>query len=437
MSSRIRLLSFLTHSPINHTLLSWTDERDQRLAGLRSFDYWQDLARTLERGCFDGAFFADTLGGFEHYKERVDEAVKYAVWWPPHDPMPVIATMAAATKHLGMAVTLSLSGTHPYLAVRTLSTLDCLSNGRIGWNIVTGSLRGEHRALGLDQMEHDERYERAEEYLDICYKLWDGVSDDAILIDRENGIFADPSRVDRVRVDGRYLKIDAVPPTLPSPQRRPVLFQAGSSGRGQRFAAKHADAIFAIQPSAESMRKLVDKFADGAKQAGRPGGSRVTFGLHVVLGGTEEEAKREYAHIVDRIPIEGALSRLSGSLGVDFSKFELDKPLEEMETQSSRGLMVSAMTSMAGSGRATLREAAVRWAAAAGCMPVVGTPEQVADKIESLWRETGAFGFNITPSVTPLAVADFVDHVVPILQRRGLVRKEYTGATFRDNLLND
>ena len=162
---------------------------------------------------------------------------------------------------------------------------------------------------------------------------------------------------------------------------------------------------------------------------------RVTYGLHVVLGGTEAEAQRKYRELVDRIPVEAALTRLSGSLGVDFSKFELDQPLEEMPTESSHGLMRSAMTAMTGDGRATLREASLRWAVAAGCPPVVGTPEQVAKKLEDLWRETGCYGFNITPSVTPDYVTDFVDQVVPLLQARGIFRREYTGKTFRDNLL--
>lgn len=430
-SSQMHLLSFLTHSPINHTTLSWADPNDQRLAGFRSLDYWQDLARTLERGCFDGAFFADTLGGFEHYRDRFYEAMQYAVWWPTHDPMPLMSVMAAATKHLGLAVTLSLSGIHPYLAVRTFGTLDNLTNGRIGWNIVTGNLRGEHRALGHEQMDHDERYERAEEYLALCEKFWSGVPPEAILADGQKRIFADPEQIKLVKHEGKYFRSFTAPPTLPSPQGRPVLFQAGSSGRGQRFAVDHADAIFAIQPNAAAIKKL--RLSLEAVAEGKP--VRLTCGLHVVLGGTEEQAQHKYRELVDRIPIEAALTRLSGSLGVDFSKFELDKPLQEMHTDASQGLMRSAMIAVAG-GEATLREAALRWAVAAGCPPLIGTPEQVAAKLEEMWRESGCYGFNITPSVTPEYVVDFVDQVVPLLQARGIYRREYTGKTFRENLLS-
>ncbi len=432
MPKQMHLLSFLTHSPINHTTLSWADPADQRLEGLRSLPYWMDLARTLERGCFDGAFFADTLGGFEHYRDRFHEAMEYAVWWPTHDPMPLMAPMAAVTEHLGLAATLSLSGTHPYLAVRTLGTLDNLTNGRIGWNIVTGNLRGEHRALGNPQMDHDERYERAEEYMELCHAYWRGVPPEAIVADGTRPMFADPDKVTLVAHQGKYFSSHTAPPTLPSPQGRPVLFQAGSSGRGQRFAVKHADAIFAIQPNAPAMRKLQASLDAVSEQGPVP----VTYGLHVVLGGTEAEAQRKYDELVGRIPIEAALTRLSGSLGVDFDKFELDMPLEEMPTDASQGLMRSAMTAMTGDGRATLREASLRWAVAAGCPPIIGTPEQVAQKLEDLWRETGCHGFNITPSVTPEYVVDFVDQVVPLLQARGIFRREYSGKTFRENLLS-
>jgi long-chain alkane monooxygenase len=163
----MHLISFLINSPINHTILSWSDPADERLEMLGSLKRWQQLAKTYERGLFDGIFFADTPGVFDRYKERSDEAVRYGVCWPPHDPVVLLSALAAATERLGLAVTLSISANHPYQAVRSLSTLDYLSGGRIGWNIVTGHLRGEHRALGLDQLDHDARYDRADEYMDV------------------------------------------------------------------------------------------------------------------------------------------------------------------------------------------------------------------------------------------------------------------------------
>ncbi len=430
----MHLISFLINSPINHTILSWSDPKDERLEALGSLKRWQRLAQIYERGLFDGIFFADTPGVFDRYKERSEEAVRYGVCWPSHDPVVLLSALAAATERLGLAVTLSISSTRPYQAVRSLSTLDYLSGGRIGWNIVTGHLRGEYRALGLDQMEHDARYDRADEYMEVCRALWSGVHEGAVLADKQSGLFADPAKVDVIQHQGTYFRCHTVPPALPSRQGHPVLFQAGSSGRGQRFAIKNADVVFAIQPHMTGMKTFMQQLHSAAREADMPA-PKVTFGMQPILGGTEAEAKRRLDELSARIPLEAALSRLSGSLGVDFSKMELDRPLEEQKTQGSEGLM-KAMSASFENKRFTLREAAVRWGLAVGIPQLVGTPEQVADQLEAIWRETGCHGFNLTPTITPSSVEEFVDEVVPILQRRGIFRREYAGETFRENLLN-
>lgn len=437
MSNRMHLISFLIHSPINHSINSWTDPADNRIDALGSYAAWQDLARTLERGCFDAVFFADTPGVYDRYRESPDDALRYAVCWPCHDPMAVVPAMAAVTEHLGFAVTKSVSAIPPYALVRALSTFDYLSGGRCGWNVVTGILRGEHRAMGNEQMAHDERYDRADEYMEVCDKLWSGLRPGSILIDKEKGLFADPSKIKLVEHAGRYFQCHTPPPVLPSAQGRPVIFQAGSSGRGQRFAVEHAEVMFSIQPHLEGMKRYMSAIEASARQHDRIDPVRVTFGIQAVLGGTEEEARRNQKRIAERIPIEAALSRLSGSLGVDFSTFELDRPLEEMATDTSQGMM-QAMTAMVGGGRRmTLREVAMHWASCVGMKQLVGTPEQVADEMEQLWRETGCFGFNVSPTVNNSSVADFVDQVVPILQRKGVFRTEYTARTLRGNLMDD
>ncbi len=430
----MRLISFLIHSPINHSILSWTDPQDERLAALGSLKAWQDLARTLEKGRFDAVFFADTPGIYDRYRERVDESVRYGVCWPPHDPTVLLPAMAAATEHLGLAVTMSLSAIPPYGAVRTLSTLDYLSGGRVGWNVVTGHLRGEYRAMGLDQLDHDERYDRADEYLEVCHKLWNGIRPGAIQMDRATGQFADPDKVDRIDHQGKYFRCQGVTPVLPSAQGHPVIFQAGSSGRGQAFAVKHAEVMFSIQPHVEGMKRYMAQIEAAAAEHGRKDPVRVTFGVQPILGGTEAEAQQNYKDLVARVPVDAALARLSGSLGVDFSKFELDKPMEELETQASRGMM-KAMSAMVGGGRRfTLREVAYLWGTAVGMMPIIGTPEQVAEKMESIWRETGCTGFNVTPTQNDQSVRDFVEEIVPRLQRRGVYRTDYEHSTLRDNL---
>ncbi|GGI27311.1 MULTISPECIES: NtaA/DmoA family FMN-dependent monooxygenase [Bradyrhizobium] len=432
MRGGMHLIGFLINSPINHTILSWSDPADQRLEAMGSLKRWQRLAQTYERGLFDGLFFADTPGVFDRYKERSDEAVRYGVCWPPHDPVVLLSALAAATDRLGLAVTLSISANHPYQAVRSLSTLDYMSGGRVGWNIVTGHLRGEYRALGLNQLDHDQRYDRADEYMEVCRALWSGVREGAVQADRTTGVYADPAKVDIINHEGEYFRCHTVPPALPSRQGHPVLFQAGSSGRGQRFAQKHADVVFSIQPHLGGMKTFMQELGAASGSAAAP---KVTFGVQPILGSSEAEARRRLDEFAARIPLEAALSRLSGSLGVDFSQVELDLPLEEQKTQASQGLM-KAMSASFENRRFTLREAAVRWGLAVGMPQLIGTPEQVADQLETIWRETGCHGFNITPTTTPSSVEEFVDQVIPILQKRGVFRTAYEGETFRENLLN-
>jgi long-chain alkane monooxygenase len=433
MSQQMHLVSFLIHSPINHTVLSWADPADNKLASLSDIGLWQDLARTLERGMFDGVFFADTPGVFDRYRDSMEDALKYGVCWPIHDPVPLLSALAAATTHLGLATTVSTGAHHPYALVRSLSTLDYMSGGRVGWNIVTGHLRGEHRAFGLPLLEHDERYDRAEEYMDVCYALWDSVADDAILADRESGVFADPAKIKVVDHEGKYFKCHTVGPCWPSPQRRPVLFQAGSSGRGQLFAFKHADITFSIQPTLERARRYMADYRATAAEAGMSEPPGVSFGMQPVLGGTEEEARAKLDALIERMPPEACIARLSGTMGVDFSGFELDQPLQEMKTDGSQGLM-RAFAGNFGDKPFTLREVAQKWGLSVGIPQAVGTPEQVADQMELWWRETGCVGFNLTPTIVPSSVSDFVDQVVPILQKRGIYRTEYEGKTFRENL---
>jgi FMN-dependent oxidoreductase (nitrilotriacetate monooxygenase family) len=432
MQRQIHLVSFLINSPMNHTVLSWADQKDNRVQALGSLKLWQELAQTLERGRFDGIFFADTPGVFDRYKDRVDEAVRYGVCWPSHDPVVLLSALASATTHLGLATTMSTSAYHPWTIVRQLSTVDYLSGGRVGWNIVTGHLRGEHRALGLEQMDHDRRYDRADEYMQVCYDLWNSIGEGAILADKERGIFADPSKIKLLQHEGEFFRCQTIAPVLPSPQKRPVLFQAGTSGRGQRFGIQHGDVVFAIEPNLAGMKRYVAGLnATAAEMGVKPPG--VTFGVQPIVGGTEAEAEARLDGLIERIPLDAALARLSGTMGVDFSAFDLDRPLQEVQTQASQGLM-KAFTSVLGDRPFTLREVAIRWGLSVGMPQIVGSPEQVADQLETIWRETGCHGFNVTPHVMPSSVEDFVDQVVPILQKRGIYRTDYEGTTFRENL---
>ncbi len=435
MSSKMHLMQMLIHTACTHTLLGWADPLDEQLDGLQDFAYWQKLARTLERGCFDGVFFADSPATHAVYKGSVVPSVQYGASWPNHDPMPLVAIMAAATKHLGIGVTLSTTGTTPYLATRRISTLNYLSRGRVGWNIVSGFSNAEHLANGMGvQMAHDERYDQADEFMAICYQLWDSVPADAILRNAATGQFADPDKIRQVDYKGKYLSCKAVAPVLPSSYGRPLLFQAGSSGRGMKFAMDHAEVIFAIQGHVAGMKKSMEQLRVAATTHGKSPDPKVLFGLQPIVRSTEAEAKQRAEELKQRIPLDAILARLSGVFGVDLSQFDPEMPLSEMDTQASRGLMSATLS--AADGRAvTLREAAAQWALSVAIPQLIGTPEQVAAEIERMWRETGCYGFNLSPTTNPDSVDDFVDHVVPILQRRGVYRSAYEGETFRDNLM--
>ena len=435
MSSKMHLLQMFLHTSMTHTLMGWADPIDQQLDGLEDYSYWQKLALTLERGRFDGAFFADSPATHGVYKESVVPSVEWGVIWPNHDPMPLVAVMTAATKHLGLGVTMSTNGTSPYLATRRISTLNYLSKGRVGWNIVSGFSQAEHLACGLgQQIEHDERYNMADEFMEICYLLWNSVPTSAILRNKKTLQFADPDQVKRVDFKGKYFQCKAVTPTLPSPYGHPVLFQAGSSGRGMQFAMKHAEVIFAIQNHVEGMKKTMVQLKAEAQKYGASD-PKVIFALQPIVRSTELEARRRMEELIERIPLEANLARMSGVFGLDLSKFDPDKPLtDSANSQGSRGLMAAAMTNEKGES-VTLREVAKKWALGPAIPLIVGTPEHVASEIERIWRETGCHGFNLSPTTNPDSVEDLVDHVIPILQKRGVFRTEYEASTFRENLM--
>ena len=435
MAQQIRLFQMLLHTSITHTLMAWADPADRQLEGLEDYGYWQDIARTLERGCFDGVFFADSPATHGVYRGSVRTSVEWGVIWPNHDPMPLIAVMSAATKHLGLCVTLSTNGTSPYLANRRISTLNYLSRGRVGWNIVSGFSKAEHMACGLGkQIEHDERYDMADEFMEICYRLWDGVPARAILRDKASGRFADADLVREVDFEGKYYRCKGVGPTLPSPYGRPMLFQAGSSGRGMEFAMKHAEVIFSIQAHVPGMQKTMAQLKSEALKHG-VGERKVIFGLQPIVRSTEAEARRRMEELTQRVPLEANLARMSGVFGMDLSQFDPDQPLpDSSHSQGSRGLMASAMTNEKGE-QLTLREVARRWALGPTIPQIVGTPEMVAGEIERIWRETQCLGFNLSPTTNPDSIEDIVDHVIPILQKRGVFRTSYESDTLRGNLL--
>ena len=413
----------------------WTRD-DTRQLEYTQLDPWVELAQILEKGCFDALFLADVIGVYDTYRGGPETSIIEGMQIPVNDPALLIPAMAHATENLGFAYTSSVLQTHPFAFARQISTLDHLSRGRVGWNIVTTYLPNAGENFGLGGLpSRDERYDLADEYLDVTYKLWEGSwEDDAVLRDTGRGIYADPSKIHRINHVGKHFDVAGPHLSEPSPQRTPLLFQAGSSTRGRRFAAKHAECVFIVE-SLRSLRGPSSIIADIRTQAtlqGRhPDDIRFFQGLSLVIGGTEAEAKAKEAEYLEQFSTEGALAHLSGSIGVDLSAIDLDQPLETIDSQGMRGPVKSLIDS-APDKTQTFRDLARSLSG----RYLTGAPEQIADALQE-WQEVGVDGFNLVYSVTPGTFVDFIDAVVPILQARGLMQREYAPGPLRQKIFGE
>jgi FMN-dependent oxidoreductase (nitrilotriacetate monooxygenase family) len=319
---------------------------------------------------------------------------------------------------------------------RRLSSLDHLSGGRIAWNIVSSYSKSEWDAYGAEMSDRSLRYERLEEYMELCYKLWGSYEPDAIVADKASGIYADPTKIHEVRHEGQFFRCRARHFVAPSPQGRPVLWQAGSSDRGRDFAAKHAEAIFAVLPTVKRMQHYTNdvnnRLDTGFNRA--PGSVKLIFGVQTVVGETRAEAQEKHERIKACIPPEGALAWISGHFGLDFSKFDLNEHIQNIEVPGIQGLFESIVYARDGA-PVTVGEAAMIYAQGMGMPVLVGTAGDIADQLEVYLDEGGADGFMLIATYTPGCFEEFVDLVVPELQRRGRYRTQYRGETLRANLL--
>ncbi|MDM0056652.1 LLM class flavin-dependent oxidoreductase [Variovorax fucosicus] len=417
---------------INHGL--WAHPRD-RSGEYNTIEHWTDIARTLERGLFDGLFIADIVGVYDIYQGNVDTTLRESIQLPVNDPLLLVSAMAAVTQNLGFGVTVNLTYEQPYLLARRFSTLDHLTRGRIGWNIVTGYLDSAARAMGLSaQTAHDERYDRADECLEVLYKLWEGSWEDgAVRRDKAARVFADPARVHKVQHEGRYYKVDGYHLSEPSPQRTPVLFQAGSSGRGQRFAGRHAECVFISPPNKEAARKSVQSLREQLVQAGRrPDDVKVFVGAAVVTGATHREAQEKYADYRQYASREAGLAHFSASVGIDYAGYDLDAPIEYGKTNAIESAARTAEQ------HGWTRRRLLELFALGGRYPaIVGDPSEVADTLQSWVDETGVDGFNLSRTVVPESYEDFVDLIVPELQQRGVYKTEYAQGSLRRKLFDE
>jgi FMN-dependent oxidoreductase (nitrilotriacetate monooxygenase family) len=435
VTREIRLNAFEMNCVGHQSPGMWRHPRD-RSWQYRELAYWTDLARLLELGKFDGVFIADVVGVYDVFNGNINAALRDATQIPVNDPLQLVPVMASVTEHLGFGLTASVSFEHPYTFARRLSTLDHLSKGRAGWNIVTSYLDSGARNVGLSgQTGHDERYDIADEYLEVCYKLWEGSWEDgAVLRDRERGVFTDPAKVHPIKHEGRYFKVPGVHLCEPSPQRTPLLYQAGSSGRGKQFAGRHAECVFVAAPSKPALKKAVASIRSAAVAAGRDPHAVKIFNMQTaIVDATDAKAQAKSADYRGFFSREGALALLSGWKNCDFGAYDFDAPLADIKADSVRSSL-EAYSMIEGGGVRTVHELA-DWVGIGGFGPLfVGGPSTVADLLQEWVEETDVDGFNLTYAVAHETFADIVEHLVPELQRRGAYKRDYAPGTLREKL---
>lgn len=397
---------------------------------------WQDMAVVLERAKFDLIMLGDSLAVPGTYQGRMDAYLRYAEHAPFHDPSPLIAIMAAATRRIGLALTLSTTFCPPFLLARLMTTLDHLSSGRAAWNVVTSYKIEEALNFGYHELlDHDQRYDRADEYLELCAQLWSSWEPDAVVMDPRTNTFADPTKVHAIDFQGAYYRSRGPLNVTPSPQGRPVIIQAGTSERGQDFAAQHAEAIIAPRETAKEMKQFYDQFKARVRKFGRaPEACKIFFLAKPIIADTNEAAQERADTLYANAPVEAGLAALSTLLQTDLSAYDLDQPLPaSLERQAIQGIRSQLDRFYLAGQTPTLREIATR-KVSLDSAPFIGTPERVADSLARTMEEVGGDGFAIRQGIWPGYVNPFVEQVIPLLQQRGVVRTEYAGTMLRDHL---
>jgi FMN-dependent oxidoreductase (nitrilotriacetate monooxygenase family) len=436
MAREIRLNAFVMQSPVHHSPGLWRHPADRSLDYV-DLEYWTDLAQILERGKFDSLFVADSMSTTDVFGGSYHGALAVGAQIPKLDPIVSVAAMAAVTQHLGFGVTSNALYEPPFPFARRMSTLDHLTDGRIGWNIVTGHTVSGSRAVGERGLTpHDQRYDEAEEYLEAVYALWESSwDDDAVVRDGARHIYADPAKIRRITRRGKRFSLDALHLAEPSPQRTPVLFQAGASTRGRAFAAAHAECIFVSGPTAQVIGPVVADTRRRAAALGRDPAELLFFSMATaIVAATEAEAQAKLADYRRYINPQAALILFSGWTGIDFSTYDLDAPIR-FEGKTDGLISAIEAFSIADPDRVwTVRELAEHNAIGGRGPVFIGDPGQVADQVEAWVDATGVDGLNLSYAVTPGGFADFGTYVVPELQRRGRFKLEYTAGTLREKL---
>lgn len=427
---QIKLGMFLR--PAGHHLAAWRHPNAQADAGV-VFERFLEVARIAERGCFDMLFSADSATANAVFDEAGLRRMSYVAWI---EPFTLLAALASVTKRIGLVCTASTTFEEPFSLARKFASLDHVSHGRAGWNLVTS---GNHTAAANfsrdEHMPKGERYRRAREFADVVLGLWDSWDDDAFCRDRDSGVFFDPAKMHTLNHVGARFKVMGPLNVARSPQGRPVLVQAGASEDGKQLAAETAEVVFTAAPTIEEGRAFYADLKGRMGALGRdPDGLKIMPGFFVTVGETQAQAQEKRETLQRLIHPEVGLALLSQRMGIDLSGHDVDGPVPEVAPDAVVSSRVTLLMDMARRDNLTIRQLYTQIAGGRGHYDICGTPAQIADVMQE-WFETGAAdGFNIMPPMFPDSLVDFVDCVVPELQRRGLFRTAYEGATLRENL---
>ncbi|KAH8176739.1 luciferase-like monooxygenase domain-containing protein [Sarocladium implicatum] len=422
----------------------WTHPDDESWR-FNDIKHWTELAQLLEKGKIHGMFIADVLGAYDVYKgpENPNPAIISGAQWPVNEPLAMVPAMAAVTKSLGFGVTAATTYEAPYHLARRLSTVDHLTGGRLGWNIVTGYMDSAAKNIGMDgQRPHDERYQVAEEYVDVAYKLWQqSWRDDAVKLDREKGVYTDPALVRKINHKGKYFSVPGPHICQPSPQRTPVIMQAGTSKAGKAFAAKHAEGIFVAGHSPSVVAQNIKDIRAAAKNEYNRDPASVKFLalLCPIIGKTQEEAQAKYQELLKHGSEEGALALFGGWTGIDLNKYGDDEELRHVESNAIRSAVEGWSKASPTVSKWTKRTVANHIKIGGLGAIVIGTAEHVADELERWVDEADVDGFNIAYALKPGTFVDVIEELLPVLRRRGLFWDDYAvpGGTYRENLYGE
>ena len=433
-ADKFHLAWFLQGSSIQAWNAPWTGNISEEWMSAEMF---VDAARAIERAGFDYMLLEDSIYIGQNWQNKRDIFLKNGMSVPRQEPSVIASLMLAATSRLGVVPTLSTFAYHPYLTARIVGTLDQISGGRAGWNMVTGSSDYSGQNFGLDTLpDHDKRYEMAAEYIDIVTQLWDSWEPGAIVADRKTGVLIDPEKVHTIDFKGDYYASRGPLNSGPCPQGRPVIAQAGGSAKGRTTAARYADTIVAHPKGIEAMKDYrTDVRSQMAAMGRNPDHCKVLFMAYPILASSASEAQERADHrrVAAAQHLDQRLAQIGWTTNIDFSGFDLDAPVGELSTNGHQSSLAGFLRK---AGSNTLREAAIGFSSMGACVDLVGTPDMVAAQMDEAMQEVGGDGFLIAlPNVSRRSVAEVTDGLVPALQQRGLVRTAYEHAMFRDNLL--